>query len=109
MDFIDNYYFSQGIEYSDGYDVERARQKAFSAVLPLIFENELTQRQTLCLNYAYIQKKTQKEIAQILKLSQPTVSRHINTAKKIVNNELKYCYLAVMKGIEEYEKLANQF
>lgn len=108
VDFIDNYYSSQGIENSDGYDIERARQKAISVVLPLIFKNELTPKQTMCLNYAYIHHKSQKEIADILKISQPTVSRHIHSAKKIVNNELKYCYLAVMKSIEEYEKLSNQ-
>lgn len=52
----------------------------------------------------YINGKTQKEIANLMKLSQPTVSRHINAAKEILNNSLKYCYIALEKGIDEYEK-----
>ena len=45
VDFIDGYYYGQCTN-NDGYDRERAKQTAFSAVLPLIIENELTQKQS---------------------------------------------------------------
>jgi RNA polymerase sigma factor (sigma-70 family) len=107
IDFIDGYYYDKTKNIGDGYDKERAKKKAFSVLLPLIMQNELTERQNICLKYKYINNKSQTEIAEILKLSQPTVSRHIATAKEIVNNKLKYCYLALSKGLDEYEKLSN--
>lgn len=107
IDFIDGYYYHRGIDSDDGYDRERAKQTAFSAVLPLIMENELTQKQSICLKYKYINNKSQAEIAEMLRLSQPTVSRHISAAKDIVNSNLKYCYIALLKGFDEYDRLNN--
>ena len=104
VDFIDGYYYGQCTN-NDGYDRERAKQTAFSAVLPLIIENELTQKQSIFLKFRYINKKSQAEIAEMLKLSQPTVSRHIKAAKEIVNSNLKYCYIALLKGFDEYDRL----
>lgn len=105
IDFVEDFYCDTTTNNTDGYDKERARRKAFSTVVPLILKNELTQRQNICLRYKYLNGKSQSEIAELLKLSQPTVSRHISTAKDIVNNNLKYCYIALIKGIDEYEKL----
>lgn len=107
IDFIDGYYTTRDPKTLDGYDRERAQQTAVGAVLDLIMKNELTQRQNMCLRYKYINHKTQSEIADILKLSQPTVSRHISTAKDIVNKNLKYCYVALSKCLDEYDRLNN--
>lgn len=104
MDFIDGYFYGDS-SMASSYDREKAKQKAFSVILPLIMSNELTEKQSICLRYKYLQGKSQAEIAQILNLSQPTVSRHISTGKDIVNNSLKYCYLALNKAIDEYDKL----
>ena len=104
MDFIEDYYYETESYNSSGFDRERAQKKAFSAVLPLIMKNELTERQSVCLKYKYISGKSQQEIADLLHLSQPTVSRHINAAKDIVNNKLKYCYAAVSTALTEYDK-----
>lgn len=105
IDFAEDYYYNlTGID-CESEDKAIARRKAFSVILPIIIENELTPRQSTCFKFKYLENKTQDEIASQLKLSQPTVSRHINTAKDIVNNNLKYCYLAVSKGIDEYNKL----
>lgn len=106
IDFIDSFYYK---DYSalDGYDREKAKQKAFATIVPIIMKNELTQKQSLCMQYKYINNKTQQEIAEVLKISQPTVSRHINSAKEIMNNSLSYCYIALTKAIDEYERLSN--
>ena len=106
IDFTENY-FNSNYSQLDGYDREKAKQKAFQAVVPLIMNNELTQKQSVCLRYKYINNKNQAEIAEILQLSQPTVSRHISTAKEIMNNSLQYCYIALTKAIDEYERLSN--
>lgn len=105
IDFAENYYYQNSILPGESLDKSLAKKKAFSAVLPLILDNELTERQSICFKYKYINNKTQQEIGELLKLSQPTVSRHISTAKDIVNNKLQYCYLAISKGIDEYDKL----
>lgn len=107
IDFIDGYYYNNAYDNDEGFDREKAKRTAFSAVLPLIMENELSQKQSICLKYRYINNKSQSEIAEMLKLSQPTVSRHINSAKEIVNSNLKYCYIALLKGFEEYDRLNN--
>ena len=106
IDFTENY-FNSNYSQLDGYDREKAKQKAFQTVVPLIMNNELTQKQSVCLRYKYINNKNQAEIAEILQLSQPTVSRHISTAKEIMNNSLQYCYIALTKAIDEYERLSN--
>lgn len=106
VDFIDNFYFNKASVIDEGYDIQTAKDKAVSVVLPLIIKNELTQKQGLCLKYYYVNNKSQREIADILKLSQPTVSRHISTAKNIVNSNLKYCYIALSKGMQEYDRLS---
>ena len=104
VDFVDNYYYDVGVVGCEEEDRARAKRKAFEYVVPLIIKNELTQQQSICLRYKYINGKSQNEIADILKLSQPTVSRHINAAKDVLNNSLKYCYIALSKGIDEYQR-----
>lgn len=107
IDFMDSFYTA---DYSkiDGYDKEKAKQKALQTIMPLIMDNELTEKQSICLRYKYQNDKSQAEIASLLKLSQPTVSRHISTAKDTMNNSLKYCYIAVSAAIDEYERLSER-
>ena len=102
MDYIDEIYNGCCYDNTEGYDRGRARLYALKKVLPHIMDNELTERQRVCLKFKYVHNKKQDEIAELLKLSQPTVSRHINTAKDIVNNELKYCYYAVSSALDSY-------
>lgn len=106
IDIIDDYYYGSKTNM-DGYDKGCAKKAGVGEILPLIMDNELTPRQSLCLKYKYIYGKSQAEIAQLLNISQPTVSRHINTAKDIVNSSLTYCLFAMDKSIDEYERLQN--
>lgn len=105
-DFVEAFYYEPP-EEDGGFDVERAEYKAFARLIPVIMENELTERQSVCLKYRYVYGKSQKEIAELLRLSQPTVSRHIQTAKAILNNELAYCYAAVRTALSEYDRMAG--
>lgn len=107
IDFLDEIYYDKNAD-SCGYEKERATHKALLDVVPMIMEKELTQKQNICLRYKYVNNKTQTEIAEMLKLSQPTVSRHISTAKDIVNSHLKYCYFALSKGINEFDRLYSE-
>lgn len=107
IDFLDEIYYDKS-KYNEGYEKQRASKKALAEITPLIMKNELTQRQNICLRYKYINNKSQTEIAEMLKLSQPTVSRHINTAKDIVNSHLKYCCIAVSNGIDEFDRLCGE-
>ncbi len=107
IDFIDEIYYDKSTD-NEGYEKERATTKALTQIAPVIMKNELTQRQNICLRYKYINNKSQTEIAEMLGLSQPTVSRHINTAKDIVNSHLKYCYIALSNGINEFDRLCSE-
>lgn len=101
IDFVEQYMSAtdDGI-YDDGFDEQRITTKSISRVLPIIIENELTPRQRLCLKLFYVNGKSQIEIARELKLSQPTVCKHIKTAKDITNKYLTYCLFSV-KGANE--------
>lgn len=102
MDLMDDIFFGFSYDKTEGYDREKARQRALKTVLPLIMERELTERQRVCLKYKYISGKSQEEIAYELHLSQPTVSRHINAGKEIVNNTLRYCYFSISSALDSY-------
>lgn len=91
----------------DGYDEQRILLKSISKVLPVIMKNELTPRQYFCLRLFYVHHKSQSEIAKELKLSQPTVCVHINTAKDTVNKYLNYCFYALKKSNEQWLKFAG--
>ncbi|MBQ7739924.1 MAG: sigma-70 family RNA polymerase sigma factor [Eubacterium sp.] len=104
IDFLESYYYASP-EASENSDRQRAKRKGFSQIIPLLFENELTEKQSMCLKYKYLYGKSQNEIAKTLKLSQPTVSRHIRAGKEAVNSKLTYCWAAMTAALNEYDKL----
>ena len=104
MDFIDLFYYSRDFDRSDTACNASAKRKAFSVVLPKMIENKLTDKQSVCFRFKYLNNMTQCEIAERLGISQPTVSRHINAAKDILNDSLKYCYVACEMAIREVEQ-----
>lgn len=104
-DFLEECVADRDFFEDDSDDEQKILSKALSLVLPKIIENELTPRQSICLRLFYVHGKTQTEIARELKLSQPTVSRHINTARAIVNKILGYCLYSVKKANEQWLKI----
>ncbi|MGN1201713.1 MAG: sigma factor-like helix-turn-helix DNA-binding protein [Eubacterium sp.] len=105
IDFVEEYMSVKSSNEDNGFDEQRILIKAISKALPLIIKNELTERQSLCLRMFYVYGKNQVEIARELKLSQPTVSRHIKTAKDIVNKFLSYCFYSVKQANEQWLKM----
>lgn len=103
--FLEECVADRNLFEDDSEDEQKILGKALSLVLPKIIENELTPRQSLCLRLFYVHGKTQTEIARELKLSQPTVSRHINTAMAVVNKILGYCLYSVKKANEQWLKI----
>lgn len=97
IDLIDSYY-AGNVNSGTDMDSQKISRSAISSVLPLILKNDLTERQRLCLKMKYAENLNQTEIAAKLKLSQPTVCRHIATAKSIVNNRLSYCLVALNRA-----------
>lgn len=105
-DLIENYY-KEDDAFGCDIDSQTISRKAISTVLPLIMKNDLTQRQQSCLKLKYINNLNQAQIADRLKLSQPTVCRHIATAKEIVNNRLSYCLVALNKANRMWIEFEN--
>lgn len=105
IDFVEAYMTDKNSQKEDGFDDRKVLLTSVSKVLPLIIKNELTERQSLCLRLFYVYGKSQTEIARQLKLSQPTVSRHIKTAKDIVNKCLTYCIYSVKQANEQWLKM----
>ncbi len=105
INFVEEYMSGGKQINEDGFDEQKITLKAVSNVLPIIIKNELTPRQSLCLRMFYIHGKSQIEIARELKLSQPTVSRHIKTARDITNKYLNYCTYSVKKANELWLKI----
>lgn len=106
ISFVEEYMSDKSIDNDEcECDGQRIMLKAMSKVLPLIIKNELTEKQSLCLRLFYVHNKTQLQIAKELKLSQPTVSRHISTAKEIVKKHLNYCLYTVNSANEQWLKI----
>lgn len=105
IDFVEAYMTDINSDKDDGFDDRKVLLTSVSKVLPLIIKNELTERQSLCLRLFYVHGKSQTDIARELKLSQPTVSRHIKTAKDIVNKCLTYCIYSVKQANEQWLKM----
>ncbi len=105
ISFVEEYMTDKSKYEDNEFDEQRILVRSMSKVLPMIIENELTPRQSLCLRLFYVHKKSQAEIARELKLSQPTVSKHITTAKSITNRYLRYCYYCVNKANEQWLKM----
>lgn len=105
IDFVEAYMSDANSYQEEGFDERKVLKNSITKVLPLILKNELTDRQSLCLRLFYVHGKNQTEIAKELKLSQPTVSRHIKTAKDITNKCLTYCIYAVKQANEQWLKM----
>ena len=103
--FIEECVGEYAIFDKDGFDEQKILKNSLSFVLPKIVENELTQKQRLCFEMFYLKHKKQDEIAKILRLSQPTVSRHIKSAENIINRVGIYCIYSIKKTSEQWEKL----
>lgn len=98
-DFIEKFYADKTDDYyADDIDTQTVCRVAIKTVLPSIINNELTERQRDCIKMRYVQNLNQIEIARRLHVSQPTVCRHLNTAKDIINNRLAYCLLSIKKA-----------
>jgi DNA-directed RNA polymerase specialized sigma subunit len=69
--------------------------------LPYIMDNELTTRQRDCLKCFLFDELKQKEIAEKLGISQPTVSRHLESATKILLDRLNYA-IKIAKTVAAY-------
>lgn len=105
IDFVEEYMSDKNTREDDGFDEQRILISSISKALPLIIKNELTPRQSVCLRMFYVFGKSQVEIARELKLSQPTVSRHIKAAKDIVNKYLSYSFYAVKQANEQWLRM----
>lgn len=69
--------------------------------LPYIMVNELTKMQRDCIKGLFFDGLKQKEIAEKLGISQPTVCRHIQKATETLLNRLNYA-MKIAKTVAVY-------
>lgn len=69
--------------------------------LPYIMDNELTKMQRDCVKGLFFDGLKQKEIAEKLGISQPTVCRHIQKATETLLNRLNYA-MKIAKTVAVY-------
>lgn len=72
-------------ENCDNPKIERMKK-----ILYIGLETELTQRQYDCIQYRYLDKKSVKEIADLLNIKPTTVYKHIKKALKTLRKCGKY-------------------
>lgn len=96
--------------FNDFENVENSNSVIWESckkVLPKIMKENLTLLQYKCCEKYYFEQKTQKQIADELEISQPTVCRHLKGATKILLNRLN-CAILVSKEVATfYTKLIN--
>ena len=68
---------------------EKERNKMKSIMLKAV-ENDLTHRQRECITMYYFNNMKMREIAAVLSLTTPTVSRHIHAGVKKLQNVARY-------------------
>lgn len=104
---IEEFYTDEEYPVCGEINPQKILRLALCSVLPLITQGELTQRQMECLDMSVIKNMSQTEIAGLLGISQPTVSRHIELAKDIIGNRLTYCKTAVNRANGIWLSLLN--
>lgn len=67
---------------------------AMQKLLPKIIKNELTRKQQEIIKLVCYDCKTQKEVANVLGITQCAVSKSLNAAKDVINNQLAYIKMA---------------
>lgn len=78
-------------------DTNYACVETIRYLLPIVIERELTGSQQLCMQLHYLEHRNQTEIARLLGITQPTVSRKLKTARKKVEKYLDYSLMAANK------------
>lgn len=76
-------------KYSDSDDNYKKIQ-LLKKVMSNVISTDLSSRQRECITLYYFQKKSQKEISELLNINQSTVSRNINNAKRNLRKALRY-------------------
>lgn len=83
--FGDRLYINQGED--DGGEHLRMR-----GTLKRAMEGELTERQRDCLRLRYFEQKSVQEVAEIIGVTPPTVSKHLKKARERLRRVMEYSF-----------------
>lgn len=85
--------FGEGLpsfeEFTSG-ESNKQQLKKIMKFMPEIIENELTEKQKLCVDLYYFKGMTLEEIASAYSVNPATVSRHLKRARTRIGKLLKY-------------------
>lgn len=88
MDIVNDY-------YDNKFEIPTKKYRVIGNLIPEIASERLTEKQLRVFTMYHVLKMNQQNIAETLKLSQPTVSRHLRSADDIVNGYLDYALRAL--------------
>lgn len=95
--FRDNFFVNCETDDKE-FNCNKATISALREVMPQVIQRELTEKQRKCLELRFGELMSQREIAEKLDLSQPTVSRHLKSAMRTLSNRLYYCKSALSRA-----------
>lgn len=81
--------------------------KAMASTLKVLMPNVLTQKQRIVFERIVLYEWTQKAVAELLHISQPTVSRHYKSALAQMKTALEYAACGIKEYIKQNERGEN--
>lgn len=88
---------------SAGYDEQVIMRNSLFAVVPKMLKRAYSE-QRICFEMFYFEKKNKTD-CRSSHISQPSVCRHLKSAKMIIEKIGGYCILSIKKTNEQWEKL----
>lgn len=73
-------------------------------VLSIIMKNYLTDRQRIVIDQILICNKTQEDVADLLHISQSTVSRHLNSGIITIKHYMDFLNMVISSKENDYER-----
>ncbi len=84
--------FGDRLNISRGADDDGGEHEKMLRVLRRVMEGELTERQRDCVRLRYFEDKSVREVAEVIGITAPTVSKHLKKARARLHKVMEYSF-----------------